>query len=351
MHDDPLPVLAPTVPAPAAPPRARTSPVVLGLALLLGAVVTAASGHAALRATPPPPEVQSRFGPGTRARIEALRDRATRGLLALRTKEGDFTTRPGSGVDLAERKEATALGLLGLCAAKRLGATTDRLERAIRDAQAKAFALPPRGAVVNPSRSLAISGLASSVLALSIGNDPADERRLPDAVKALLLRTEPGPPVAGWTQGVAARAYGEILETGRSELLGPAPYDVVPTWDTLGDTRDSADQRVSEAIALAIKAAGGRSRVAEEIFAKVAEEPVEWAGEQTDLARWTLRAWLASRVPGGDDWFRRVLPELEKAVGADGRVAEGMYGYPTQRSACILLILWEGMDLRSRAAR
>ncbi len=302
MTDDLPPVLEPVV-APVVEPVAdagrRTSTPVVVAALLLGAVVAAASVLAAVRRPPAPPEVPTRFGTGTRARVEALRDRATTGLLALRTKEGDFTTRPGSGVDPGERKEATAMGVLGLAAARRLGARNEGLERAFLEAKAKLFTIPRRGIATNPSRSLMVSANAASILALSIGGDPVDATKIPDAVKGLLFQTEPGPPVAGWTQGIAARAFGEVLETGRAALLGPNPYAAVPTWDTLGDTRDSADQRVSEALALVIKSPTGRSKAAEEIFAKVVEEPIEWAGEQTDLGRWTLRAWLASRVPGG----------------------------------------------------
>jgi hypothetical protein len=325
----------------------RTSRAVVVVALLLGAVVTAASVLAAIRPSPPPPDVPTRFGPRTRARVEALRDRATAGLLALRTPLGDFTTRAGSGVDPAERKDATAVGALGLAAARRMGARVEGLDRALLEAKARLFTVPRRGAPVIRSRSLQISTSAASILALSIGSDPVDALKLPDAVNVLLRLTEPGPPVAGWTQGIAVRAYAEMFETDRSTLLGADPYVVVPTWDSLGDTRDSADQRVSEALALVVKAPTGRSRVADEIFAKVVEEPIEWAGEQTDLERWTLRAWLAARVPGGEVWFRRVLPALEKAVAADGHVEGEMYGYPVSRSACVLLILWEGMDLRS----
>lgn len=344
-----------------APMRRKTPAPVVLTALLLGGVVVVSSVLAAVRVTPlppAPPEIVTRFGPGTRLRIEALRDRAARGLLALRRPEGDFTTHPGAGVDPAERREATAMGVLGLSIAHRMGSKVPGLLAAIAEAQAVLFRAPKRGAITSPRRGLNVSALAATLLALSIRADPTDRVRIETATSALLAMTEPGPPIQGWPQGIAARAYAEIIDTGHGDYLGADPYVVIPTWDNLGETRDGADQRVSEALALAIKGAGLRPGSASlppteppEIFAKVIDDSIEWNGEQTDLSRWTLRAWLSARVLGGDAWFARALAALEKAVEADGQVLGEMYGYPTARTASILLILWEGMGLRAATGR
>ena len=335
MNDAAPPTLAPVAPATRA--RSTPAPVVLA-AVVLAAVVAVGATLAAIRrpAGPSgpaaPAEVSTRFGPGTFARVEALRDRAVRGLLALRRPEGDFTTRPGGGVDPAERREATAMGVLGLAAARRMGSQVDGLAKAIADARAILFRAPARGALATSNRSLKISTISAALLGLSIGGDPTDRKRVEATTTPLLLLTEPGPPIQGWPQGIASRAFAEILETGHAEWLGPEPYAVVPVWNNLGDTRDTADQRVSEALAQAIRSPAEPSRVASEIFAKVLEDSIAWYGEQTDLGRWALRSWLAARVPGGDAWFARVLPLLEQAVGPDGAIEGEMYGYPVQEA-------------------
>lgn len=352
-----LPVERPAL-SPVLVPRRTPAPLILA-AVLLGGVVVVSSVLAAVRGSSPSPvgpvraDVVTRFGPGTRARVEVLRDRAAIGLLALRRPEGDFTTRPGAGVDPAERREATAMGVLGLSIAKRMGSAVPGLSTAIAEARAVLFRAPKRGTIASANRSLNASALAATLLALSIGADPTDRVRVETATSALLAMTEPGPPIQGWPQAIVARAYADIIDTGRADYLGADPLAAIPIWDNLGETRDGADQRVSEALAQAIRFGRPRpgssaepSTIPAEIFAKVIADPIEWNGEQTDLARWTVRAWLAARVPGGDAWFARALPPLEQAVEADGRVEGEMYGYPTARSASILLILWEGMDLR-----
>jgi hypothetical protein len=332
------------------PIRPRTPLAVVIAAASIGALVLASSVVIAVHGSTSPgsspsssnprvePASATRFGPDTRARIDAVRDRAAIGLLSLREPAGDFTTRPGAGVDPAERREATAMGILGLSVAKRMGSKVPGIAGAIVDARRILFKAPKRGPQQSSDRSLNVSALAAALLSLSIGADAADVPRVETATSTLLAMTEPGPPVQGWPQGVAARAYAEILDTGRTSLLGPDPRAVVPVW------RDGADQRVSEAFAQAVQK--GPAGVPTEIFAKMSDDPVEWNGELTDLKRWTLRAWLAARVPGGDAWFVKALPALENAVDAQGRVEGERYGYPTARTAQILLILWEGTDLR-----
>jgi len=347
--DAPLVVMAPIGFA-----RRPTPVAVVVAAALLAAVVGFFAVLAAIHrpaAPPPPPDLPPRFGPGTRERVDRLRDRAVAGLLSLRAKEGDFTTREGPGVDPAERKEATAFGVLGLTIARRLGSQQPGLDAALRGARSMLLRPAKARAGDSTSRGLRVSALATSLLALVVGGDVADRKHIEDGTVSLLALTEPGPPIQGWPQGIAARAYAAILDAGRGDLLGPDPRTVVPVWDNLGESRDGADQRVSEALALAIRAAPGSSKVAEEIFATVDADPIEWNGEQTDLTRWTLRAFLAARVNGGESWFRRVLGPLEQAVGEGGRVEGEVYGYPVARTALVLAILWEGVDVRPPAPR
>ena len=352
MNDDQIAEL--TKLEPVEPSRPKTPVSVLLAALLLGAVVVTSSVLAAVRGPgspgPPPsppraPEPPTKFGPGTRARIDALRDRAASGLLALRRPEGDFTIHPGAGVELEERMDATAMGILGLTVAKRMGSKVPGIATAITEARALLFRAPKRGTIASANRNLKIKMLAATVLALSIGDEPVDRGRLKDATEAFVKVTDPGPPMRGWAQGIGTRAFAEIIDSGHGDYLGPDPLSLIPIWDNLRDTRDGADQRVSEAFAQAVRS--GPAGVPAEIFARINEDSIEWNGAQTDLERWTLRAWLAARVPGGDAWFARALPALEKAVGPDGRVEGEMYGYPVARSAQILLILWEGLDLRA----
>lgn len=344
----------PDAPTTVAPMRTKTPLPVVIAALLLGAVVIASSVLAAVRGTPAPekpPDVPTRFGPATFPRIDALRDRVVTGLMALRQPEGDFTIHGGAGVDPEERREATAMGILGLSIGKRMGSKVPGVSEAIVAARAVLIRPPKRGALPSGNRILKIKIIAATLLALSIGADPADVGRTKDLTAAFLATTDVGPPVQGWPQGVTARAFAQIIDSGRASELGDDPFAAIPIWDNTGSTRDGADQRVSEALAQAIKS--GPAGMPSEIFAKVIEDPIEWNGERTDLARWTLRAWLAARVPGGDAWFVRALPALEAAVDPTGRIEGEMYGYPAARSAQVLLILWEGIsrggnDLRAR---
>ena len=94
--------------------------------------------------------------------------------MALRRPEGDFTTHPGAGVDPAERREATAMGILGLSVAKRMGSNIPGISAAITEARAVLFQRLPPGTIASSNRSLKVATLAASVLALSIGADPAD---------------------------------------------------------------------------------------------------------------------------------------------------------------------------------
>jgi hypothetical protein len=136
------------------------------------------------------------------------------------------------------------------------------------------------------------------------------------------------------------------IASGRGAAFGPEPLEAVQTREA-GSVRDARDSRVAEALARAIRGRGQPTDgYAEEILAKVVEDGVEWGEDRTDLASWCLRAWLASRVEGGDAWFRAALPALERAPAADGVIPGRYYWHPTARTAAALLILLEGRELR-----
>ena len=357
MTDD-APVLRPYLPPPDGgstlarearpPPRPGARLLVRGLAVVLAGCVLFGSVRSLVAGRPPAPEVVSAFGPGTRARVAALRDTLVRGLLSLRMPESDWSPRPTDvDVDPLERREVTALAVAALAAARRMGSTVPTLDEAILSGKAELFRLRRRGRgseapVVNPSRNLSIRGMACAILAMSLAADPGDVAKWPLAVDTLLRLTEPGPPVAGWAHGVAARAYGEILESGRGALLGPDPRSKVPLR-VAQSQRDCHDPRVAAALASVFRGAYDPAGAAPpEILGVCLESPLEWGGEQTDLRSWLMRAWLAARLPGGDRWFQQALPLLEGAVDPSGVIPGAYYGDPPSRTACALLILCEG---------
>jgi len=345
MTDD-APYLRPSAPPPPRGFRLVVQPIAAALAtcVLFGAVKGLVAGK------PPTPEIVSAFGPGTRPRVEALRDRLALGLLSLRTPDGDWSPRPTDvDVDPLERREVTALAVAALAAARRMGSPVPTLDEAILSGKAELFRLRRRGRgsegpIVNPSRNLAIRGMACAILAMSLAGDPADVGRWPLAVDTLLRLTDAGPPVAGWAHGVAVRAYGEILELGWAALLGPDPRSRVPVRDPQSQ-RDCNDPRVAAALAAVFRYGGGSAAAQPppgSILAACLDTPLEWGGEQTDLRSWLMRAWLAARVPGGAAWYRQVLPLLEGAPDASGVIPGAFYGDPSSRTACALLLLYEG---------
>ncbi len=321
-----------------------------GIASALAACVLFGAVRGLVAGRPPVPEIVSAFGPGTRPRVGALRDRLVLGLLSLRTPDGDWSPRPTDvDVDPLERREVTALAVAALAAARRMGSPVPTLDEAVLSGKAELFRLRRRGRgseapPVDPSRNLKIRGMACNVLAMSLANDPADAIRWPLAVAELLRLTEPGPPVAGWAHGVAARAYGEILESGRAHLLGQDPRSKVPTRPPQAQ-RDCHDPRVGAALATVFRYGSGSETAGPppgEILEACLQGPLEWGGEQTDLRSWLMRAWLGARVPGGARWFHQVLPLLEGAPDGAGIIPGAFYGDPSSRTACALLILYEG---------
>ena len=108
--------------------------------------------------------------------------------------------------------------------------------------------------------------------------------------------------------------------------------------------RDCHDPRVAAALAAVFRGGIGSAAAQppSEILAACLDGPLEWGGEQTDLGSWLLRAWLAARVPGGGAWYRQALPLLEAAPDGAGVIGGHFYGNPTSRTACALLVLYEG---------
>jgi hypothetical protein len=202
-----------------------------------------------------------------------------------------------------------------------------------------------------PGRGRAASAVACAVLALSLGKDPADGPALERAAQTLVSLSEMGPLPGGWVQGFTTRAMALLVQDGRKDLLGPDPIAVIPSRP-VGLARDARDPRVSEAFASAVREALGAppSTLPDEILAKVLDEGVEWSGAQTDVGSMTLQAWLAARRTGGNRWFAEFLPVIERAISPDGTVPGEYYGYPVSRTACALLILWEGWELRPPGA-
>lgn len=295
----------------------------------------------------------SRFGPGTEDRVSALRDRLTAGLLSLGGEDGRFSPRPGdTTIDPLQDVEATGMAIAGLAAAKRLAAEPVRVLDAAID-HARAWLVPrqnERGGF-GPARTLGgraqpILAVAAATLGLALAGREADALFLEKAAGWLGHEAEVGPLPDGWTRGLATMAVLALIRTGHGEALGPDPWAAIQTKD-VGAVRDARDQRVAEALARAIRA---RDRPLDpfvpQILAKVMADGFEWGGEQTDLSTWCLRAWLASRTPGGDAWFALTLPLLEKAPGETGVIGGEFYGSPVSRTAGALLILLEGKELR-----
>lgn len=298
----------------------------------------------------------SRFGEGTRPRLEALRDRLAAGLVSLRLAAGDYPPRAdASPFDPFARREATSMAVAGLGAARRMGAKVEGLSVALREAK-DVLANRRKGtgspiSAVRPNRPAQVATVSAEILGLVYGGDPADASRLGRAATMLASDATAGPLTAvGWTRGIEVRAIEALVGVGMGPALGDDPMALVQTD---GDHRiqDCGDPRVSEAFAEAVKAGGLVSGgFPATVLKSCADLKSIWTGDRTDLASWTLRAWLAARVEGGDRWFASMLPELEKAPEKGGVVPGDFYGDPVSRTACALLILWEGWEAPPAAA-
>ncbi len=352
---EPLPVVRPVAGAVvrAKPPRSVLALAAV-LALVCGtfAVLAAAKpagrpGKEAARPVEPP-----RFGAGTEARVAALANRLTAGLLSLGGADGRFSPRPGDqSLDPLEEVEATGMAIAGLAAAKRLGepapALDGAIDRACRWLGARQKEDGGFGQAMQPqNRALPVSAAGAATFGVVLAGRKADGAFLDRAAGFLRYQADAGRLPDGWTRALVAMAALGLIETGHAAGLGDDPWAVVQTRD-IGTVRDARDQRVAEALARAIRARGGAAdAVPSEVLAKVVDEGFEWGGDRTDMASWAMRAWLASRTPGGDRWFVGILAPLETAPDAGGVVQGDFYGYPVSRTASALLILLEGKDLR-----
>jgi hypothetical protein len=291
------------------------------------------------------------FPPGDRARVDRLRDRLAAGLLSLRTRDGDYSSRPDGGdVVPVDRVEATAFGLAGLAVARRMGARAPGLDAAISAARGVLVRGPPGGVPRGPARASpekTARALAVSTLALSLAADPADATAVDLVAKTLVYRVTMTAIPGGWIQGVTARAFAQLVEDGREPLLGDAPLSAFPSRRVeLG--RHLLDEHLSQALVEEIQRGLGAppSALADAVWPRVLADPPVWAEEQTDLYSMTLAAWFAARRPGGEAWYRDVVPVLEAGVRDDGVIPGTYSGFPVSRTACALLILWEGCGLR-----
>jgi hypothetical protein len=196
-----------------------------------------------------------------------------------------------------------------------------------------------------------VAATAAGVLALRLDEDPRSAAAADRAGRSLVDVGSLGPLPGGWVQGLTVRALWQLVEDGRTVLLGPDPLDVVPTR-SIGALRDAGEPRVSEAFAQTLRRhLGATTSVPEEILEKVLADPPRWESPRTDVASWLLAGWLAARTPGGHVWFPPALAALEAAIGPDGTIPWEAYGSPVSKTATGLLILWEGSGLRPEPAR
>ena len=354
--DAPLPVVRPVAPASreaGAPPPRTASRVPFVVALVLGACVLAFSVLAVV--SPPKPKEKewgkSRFGEGTRARLERLRDRLAAGLVSLRLPGGDyspgfFDSRQDEGM---VRRQTTAVAVAGLAAAKRMEAHAKGLDEALADAKAvltnRKAGSGGGASSVKPDRARTDATLAAGVLGLLWARDPADESRLSIATWALVAESRIGPMGKGWPRGIATRAFAALFEDGRADLLGNDPQTLVQVDPVLDAKLDCGDPRISDAFARAVARTPDAEERGKAVLAECMKPDVlEWDGDGTDLSTWTLTAWLAARVPGGDAWFGKALPLLEKAPDEAGVIQGTRYGDPVSRTAEALWILFEGWE-------
>jgi hypothetical protein len=345
-----IPVLSPVAPPAPPPPRRRPGVAVAGA---LAVVVAAAAALAALgREGEAPPTPEGRFGRGTAPRLAALRDRLAAGLLSLREEGGGWKPRVGDvAFEPVHEAQATAYGLAGLAAARRLGARAAGIAPAIEAARARLRARQrPDGGFGAGAREGRVAGLhatAMAVLAWTLASDPADAGALRAAAERLASETGAGTLPDGFPRGVVTMAVHALASHGYGAAFEADPLSTVRGRD-LGPVRDARDPRVAEALLRTLRAAGKEpGKEVLDVARKVHEDGVEWGEDRSDLSSWLLRAWLVSRTPGGERWFAAVLPSLEKAPSPEGVVLGDFYGEPVSRTSSALLILLEGAELRS----
>ena len=349
MTEPRLPVLTPV--SPPAPARALRLPLVVSAVLATcvagaSAVVFLGPGTPPKPPAVPPRPAGPRFGAENLPRVEALRDVLVERLLARRGGDGLWTPEVPR-LEEVHRTEATALALAGLAAARWMGSKDPRLADAIEGAKAALRARQEPdgsfGALTRAAtRDSTYSALASGIVALALAGDPADGPALDRAGAALRRQWDLGPPTDFFTRGIAIQAILALTGTGHRASLGEG--GIIDRAERRG-TPDTRDHYVVEAFARTVRGedpAGFTSAVVDAVVATGAD----WGGERTDVSSWLLRAWLCSRVPGGQAWFPKALAGLEEAVRPGGGLETAFYGDPVSRLSCALLILVEGFTAR-----
>jgi len=328
-------------------PRRRSDLAIVALAVLLALVPAAAYVERLARGTPPTTEPYL-FPADARARFEALRDQAARGLLSLQQPGGGFPPRTDTvDIDPLDRAEATAGGLAGLAAAWRLGSRVPGLEDGRGRARRTLTQLQSQsgqfGVSRRPRRGVGVSAVGLGVIGLCLVNDPADAAYLESAGRALVFQAQMGTLPSGWVQAVAARALAQLVESGRRTWLGDDPVSMMPS-QAIELSRRVTDSHVAQALVLELQTRLGAPPVdlPKAVLRRLIESPPEWTGLESDMGSWVIQAWLAARVSGGEAWFANALTELEKAPAASGVVEGDYYGNPVSRTAGLLLVLWEG---------
>jgi hypothetical protein len=348
------PIAAPAASVGDAPPRRAAArggivgAAALGLVVVGASVAWIATGPGPATPTPTPPPTATRFGADAGERLVRLRDLLVRGLLSKRLPDGSWSPRgAGEGVDKALTTEATALAVAGLAAARRTGAEGKDLSDAIAGGRALLLARQtPTGSFGAPQKrnwGTEVVTLSAAVLALTLAGNGADSAALDRAGEALTHQASLGMFPGGWPRGIAVRAADALRRTGHLGALGGDLTTAVRIQDPPGPLRDARDFRVAEALARRVReGADASDPFPGEILAKCVAAGWEWGGEQTDLDSWAMMAWLAARTAGGDAWFVGVLGGLERAPDEAGAIPGEFYEYPVSRTACALLVLYEG---------
>jgi hypothetical protein len=327
-------------------PGARGRGLSLALALLLAGVTVGAVVRARGIDPSPPPR-----GPAA-----DLARRLASGLLALERPDGSYDRLPGERDMEPEVRGtvASALAIAAIARLQRMGLEVPGMDEAVarglgflakRQAAGRGGAFGAMPAGIQSSPWPAVHAVSAGMMAVCAARDPGHAAVLDGATSAFERAVTYGVP-KGWTRGLAAMAGAYVAdacpERWRRPLAGlleetPADAEQV----------DCGDFRLSEAI-LQVARRGRSTPFAEQVVQACTADPEfpRWSGDSSDVQAWWMQAWLAART-GGEAarlWFARVLPALEEARKALGRIPEGYYGDTVTQTACGVLVLVEGLE-------
>jgi hypothetical protein len=289
-------------------------------------------------------------------RLDRARDlvvRLARALLGLQREDGSFDRAPGGeDPDPEVRRAASdAIATAALARARAMGVRVEGLEAALaraidrlkaRQATARggAFAAMETGLRADPKP--ALEATAAGCMALAIAHRPEDDTSLRAGLGSLQRAVAYG-AFQGWTRGLTTVAIDAVFAEGLGAGFGKPVRDLVTEGPI--DRLDCGDFRVAEAIARWVRAGPGGDPLAPRILAACVESPEHprWAGESTPLDSWFLQSWLAARLPGGGEWFRRAIDGLERGLAGAERLPESVYADVVTQNACALLALAEGL--------